>query len=108
MFFNADKWIEGMRGDKALDLTLSDLAEVQKMLVDGDLLHIDGPRIRALDDLATEGKAEYLGCEIIGEGGRFTVHADCGSCVEEGALSAIIACETFNRARATKGVRNAV
>lgn len=101
MFFNADKWIEGMRGDKALDLTLSDLAEVQKMLVDGDLLHIDGPRIRALDDLATEGKAEYLGAKSLAKVGASPSMRIAVPASKRARSVPIIACETLT-ARAAK------
>lgn len=41
-------WIDGLRGQRHLDLSLSQAETVQKMVTDGDLLHCDGLYVKAL------------------------------------------------------------
>ena len=44
--------------------TLADIRAVMEAAWAGDLVHIDGPMMLALDDLASGKKAHYAGCTI--------------------------------------------
>lgn len=66
------EWITGLAG-KTLDLSHSEFESIQTMLSDGDLIHIDGPVVTALIDLADSGIAKYRGLMIVSNLNSYTV-----------------------------------
>lgn len=100
---NNAKWIESLRGKRHTDMSMDEAWTVQKMIVDGDLLHIDGRVVRALDELATTGRAEYLGVSISRESkGVFEVNDGGDIAIADSALEAIDMCEAHrSKYRAT-------
>ncbi len=74
---NDTKWISEMVGKRHLDLSLSEADAVQKMLIAGDLMHIDGAFIQALADLSDSQSAAYRGVDITrDEHDRYIVSVD--------------------------------
>ncbi|APX88678.1 hypothetical protein BV394_02135 [Brevirhabdus pacifica] len=77
--------------DPRHDLTVSEAAAIFEGMRDGDIHHIDGPFIRALDELAGAGYTEYAGCEITrSDGDTFTILADGRMTHEDSAVCALI------------------
>lgn len=62
---NEAKWIKSLHGKCHRDLTLGEADDVIKMLLEGDLLHIDGELIKALADLADNGRCTYRDHTIV-------------------------------------------
>lgn len=88
------KWVENLRGILGLDLSLTEATEIQTMIRDGDLLHIDGQVVRALDALATRHRAEYLGIFISRlSDGIFEIRDGGDIAIADSALEAINMCE---------------
>lgn len=87
------KWIESLRGKKHTDLSLSQAQALQKMVVDGDLLHIDGAFVNALADLADTGRAEYLGITIEFEAGNWTIRDGGDYARADDAREALLMCQ---------------
>ena len=92
---NDKTWIESLRGQKHTDLSLEQAQDVQKMIVDGDLRHIDSDFIKALADLAETGGAEYLGLNIERRrsGGDWRISAGGDGVIVDSAIEALMLCE---------------
>ena len=86
------QWITILTGRRHSDLTLSEAETVQKMLVDGDLIHIDSAFVNALADLADHRKTKYRGIEIYisNFGQSFTVSDGECAARETDAIAAIM------------------
>ncbi|RMD92586.1 MAG: hypothetical protein D6811_06650 [Alphaproteobacteria bacterium] len=88
------KWVDTLRGCERIDLSYSDLGDVQRMLSGGQLRHVHGQMIDALCQLAETGSAEYLGVGVTRiDRGIFRLSWLDYELIAEGALEALLACE---------------
>lgn len=88
------EWIDSLHGKRHTDLSLDQAQAVQKMVVDGDLLHIDGAFMRALSDLADTDTTEYLGLSIARRrGGEWLVSDGSDSNIYDSAIEALMGCQ---------------
>lgn len=88
------QWIDGLYGQRNTDLSLTQAQAVQRMLTNGDLLHIDGAFMRALADLAETDAAEYLGLSIARRRGGEWVISDGGDTgIVDSAIEALMVCQ---------------
>lgn len=72
----------------------SDVQRIVDAARDGDVHHIDGALIRALDDLATDGRTEYAGATVYrASDGTFGVARGNMVTFEETALGALLEAE---------------
>ena len=92
---NDKTWIESLRGQKHTDLSLKEAQDVQKMITDGDLRHIDSDFIKALANLAETGGAEYLGLTIHGASGccDWLISDGADIAIADSAIEALMLCE---------------
>lgn len=90
---NDATWIDGLRGKRHTDLSLDQAQAVQKMVVDGDLMHIDGGFMTALASIADTGKADFCGLTVERHrNSEFLVHDGGDYYLTDNALDALIAC----------------
>ncbi|PPB79789.1 hypothetical protein LV82_02580 [Albidovulum inexpectatum] len=91
---NNAEWIDSLRDRRGIDLTIGDCAEIEKMLANGDLRHVDGAFVTALADLADLGRAEYRGATIKRErSDAYRVSFDGDEWVEDSAIATLFAIE---------------
>lgn len=90
------EWVESLRSAPHQEIRLTEAMQLEALVKQGDLLHIDGQVVRALDALATRHRAEYLGIFISRlSDGIFEIRdgGDIAIAIADSALEAINMCE---------------
>ena len=72
----------------------AEACEIIDAAFNGDLHHVDGPFVKALDELATDGSTTFAGCDIARlTAGLFQVESDGMIFTTDGAILALIEAE---------------